>query len=173
MKIPAILIDANSFSKGNLREEIEDALSNDDLKFITSDGTRFDDELWRSATQFYISLKRIGAYVSVCANSVTQKTKEINRLGCVTSDDEHVIAVAITSGATVLVSDDKALANDFKNCRAIDQQTKCINNPCLGSKKSRKVVRSTARKRDVLASLGCAQCAARQCPCMHDEGPRC
>jgi hypothetical protein len=34
---------------------------------------------------------------------------------CLTSNDEHVVSLALTSGARVLFTDDQALSNDFRN----------------------------------------------------------
>ena len=162
----AILIDANSFSKGNMKQEIEDRLLSGELAAITSPGTRLERELSRAASQFYSNLRQAGRLIVICPRSVRNKTRQLKASNELESDDPHVVAVAITSAVNVLVSDDKPLAKDFKNCRKLDQQTRCRRNSHLGNKDTRKVIRKTTKQKDVDKFLCMASCGTTECPCI-------
>ena len=171
--IPAILIDSKSFSKGNLRVDIEDALVNKKLKLITSKGTLLDDELQAASMKFYIDLSRARVILSVCKVSVTQKINQFTNKISITSDDPHVLAVAVTSAATVLVSDDKDLANDFRASKNYDTAFDCVTNPCLKGNRTRKIIRRTTSQNDVNRFLALAVCRSLECPCIKSEVRRC
>lgn len=163
----AILIDANSFSKGKMRQEIEDKLLSGELVAITSLGTKLEDELLEANTQFYINLRRASRFITICPTSVENKIKQLEDNPNFKSDDPHMVAVAITSAVNVLVSLDEDLAKDFKNCRSLDQQTKCRNNNCLGKNvKTRKVIGKKTRPPDVNRFLRIARCRTKECPCI-------
>ena len=53
-------------------------------------------------------------------SEVTTKTQELRGKGLHRSDDPHVLALAIVSGARLLYSNDGALQRDFKDKRLID-----------------------------------------------------
>ena len=53
-------------------------------------------------------------------SDVDAKTLELRNEGLCTSDDPHVLALAIVSGARLLYSNDTALQQDFKNKSLID-----------------------------------------------------
>ena len=161
-----ILIDANSFSKGNLRQDIEEKLFSGELRAITSLDTKFDKELSKAASQFYSNLRRAYLFATVCNRSLKNKTRQLKKNPSLKSNDPHVVAVAITSAVNVLVSTDVKLAKDFKNCRKLDQQTPCRSNCHLGNNKSRKVIRKTTRQSDVRKFLCIASCKTTHCPCM-------
>ena len=52
---------------------------------------------------------------------VEAKTRELRRENVCRSNDPHVIALALISGARLLYSDDEALQNDFKTKNLIDK----------------------------------------------------
>lgn len=74
-----ILIDANSFSKGNLRQDIEEKLFSGELRAITSLDTKFDKELSKAASQFYSNLRRANLFATVCNRSVKNKTRQLKK----------------------------------------------------------------------------------------------
>ncbi len=54
-------------------------------------------------------------------NAVDTETNHIQSHGACESDDPHVIALAQVSGARLLYSNDRALQQDFKDKRLIDE----------------------------------------------------
>ena len=163
----AILIDANSFSRGNMRAEVADALCLKSLKAISSKDTILDDELWDAGAGLYRELLRNNKLIYVCTESVKKKTKQLKEI--VRSNDPHVIAVAIASSANILVSNDHALGDDFKNCKSLDQKTGCKPNKQLGRNKDRKIICKTTSRKDVLRLLSTASCKTNRCPCMETK----
>ena len=61
---------------------------------------------------------RYGRARSVLDEEVEDRASELRSEGVCTSDDEHVLALALVSGARLLYTNDTALIGDFKN-RAI------------------------------------------------------
>jgi predicted nucleic acid-binding protein len=53
-------------------------------------------------------------------DEIDVKTKALAQAGGYQSDDPHILALAIVTGARVLCSDDDALSADFKNKKLID-----------------------------------------------------
>jgi len=53
--------------------------------------------------------------------AVTQRERELKQNRLISSDDQHVLALAQLSGARLLFTNDKRLRRDFKNKRLIDQ----------------------------------------------------
>ena len=56
-----------------------------------------------------------GQLLQVSAERVGQQEQRVKRTGLCTSDDEHVLALALVSGARLLYTNDAALIADFKN----------------------------------------------------------
>ena len=54
-------------------------------------------------------------------SNVDAKTQELLNQGLYTSNDPHVLALAIVSGARLLYSNDADLQQDFKDKRLIDK----------------------------------------------------
>ena len=61
-----------------------------------------------------------GRIQQVRESKVGAKTKQLQDEGQCRSDDSHVLALAIVSGARLLYSNDAALQRDFKDKRLID-----------------------------------------------------
>ena len=58
---------------------------------------------------------RFGRARSVPDEEVDDRASELRSEGVCTSDDEHVLALALVSGARLLYTNDTALIGDFKN----------------------------------------------------------
>ena len=56
-----------------------------------------------------------GQLLQVSAEEVDQQERRIKRTGLCASDDEHVLALALVSGARLIYTNDAALIADFKN----------------------------------------------------------
>lgn len=68
-------------------------------------------------------LNRIGRVVSLTLdgrNAVKIETDALKNSGTCKSNDEHVIALAMVTGARLLCTDDRDLQDDFKNRELID-----------------------------------------------------
>ena len=61
------------------------------------------------------SALRYGRARSVADEEVENRASELRSDGVCTSDDEHVLALAMVSGARLLYTNDAALISDFKN----------------------------------------------------------
>lgn len=73
--------------------------------------------------KFTASLRRLdqsGAAKIFPDNEIDAKTQAIEQTGGYQSDDPHILALAIVTGARLLCSDDEALSADFKDKRLID-----------------------------------------------------
>ena len=78
------------------------------------------------AARWLQELDRAGRLTSVDDSSVDRRAASLRNLpagepGSCRSNDHHVIALAQISGARLLFSNDRALHQDFKNRRLIDQ----------------------------------------------------
>ena len=62
---------------------------------------------------------RYGRARSVTDEEVEDRANELHRRQVCTSDDMHVLALALVSGARLLYTNDAALIKDFKNRRII------------------------------------------------------
>ena len=83
-------------------------------------GGRLRDELNHNARLlgWLKSATRFGRVRLVSDDEVDDRAKRLRREGICTSNDEHVLALALVSGARLLYTNDNALIADFKN-RAI------------------------------------------------------
>ena len=61
------------------------------------------------------SATRFGRVRTVSDDDVDERAKRLRREGICTSNDEHVLALALVSGARLLYTNDNALIADFKN----------------------------------------------------------
>ena len=80
-------------------------------------GGRLREELGRTA-QWSKWLRTASLYGSVRAvidEDVNDRAEALRRNDICTSNDEHVIALALVSGARLLYTNDQALIDDFKN----------------------------------------------------------
>ena len=62
---------------------------------------------------------RYGRARSVMDEEVEDRANELRRREACTSDDTHVLALALVSGARLLYTNDAALIKDFKNRRIV------------------------------------------------------
>jgi len=68
--------------------------------------------------KWLVALERAGRLRSADATSLAREESRLRRSGSCISNDHHVLALAIVSGARTLATDDAELISDFKN-RAI------------------------------------------------------
>lgn len=78
-------------------------------------GGRLREELGRNASKWLKTASLYGRVRSVIDEDVNGRTEALRRNNICTSNDEHVIALALVSGARLLYTNDKALIEDFKN----------------------------------------------------------
>ena len=84
-------------------------------------GGRLRDELWGAGDrmrQWLIQLQNAGRLTTVDREEVDRVEQELRAsrgLASLTSDDEHVVALAMVSGARLLFTNDTLLSQDFKN----------------------------------------------------------
>jgi len=68
-----------------------------------------------AAARYLLRLFQAGRALRVPDGQLDAETRTVVTLGVCGSDDQHVIALARTSGARTLCSDDRALIGDFRN----------------------------------------------------------
>ena len=68
--------------------------------------------------RWFLEARRLGRRVRQIRESVI-KEAEVNLTGSVTSNDRHVLALALVSGVRLLFTDDRQLTNDFRNTDVI------------------------------------------------------
>jgi hypothetical protein len=80
-------------------------------------------ELARHAdvTRLLVRLEQAGRLRSVEASGLRQEEARLHAAGLCVSNDHHILALAILSGARTLATDDNGLADDFKNARIISR----------------------------------------------------
>lgn len=66
------------------------------------------------AARYLAGLSRAGRARLIPDPTIDSEQARVRQLGC-TSDDPHVLALARTSGARTLCTEDRALQRDFKN----------------------------------------------------------
>ena len=126
----ALIIDASVF--GELRSEVSKAVKNK-LKIVISEGGKLEKELRKAKPERFSEYKRtLRFYDEICNECVEEKIEQlelvdreaINRktTRLLRSNDSHVIALAIISGANVLVTADQDLQEDFGKCNSIDNR---------------------------------------------------
>jgi len=86
-------------------------------------GGRLVDELWRieSARRFVRTLQQAGRANLIDRAEVEVEEINVKRANLCQSNDLHVIALALVSGARTLCSRDAALHKDFKNPKLISK----------------------------------------------------
>jgi hypothetical protein len=68
-----------------------------------------------------VTLERAGRLRPADAEKLDIQARRLHAAGRCTSNDHHILALAIVSGARTLAPNDNALAADFKNKRIVDQ----------------------------------------------------
>ena len=72
--------------------------------------------------RWFLEARRLGRRVRQTRESMLFEVEE-QLIGRVTSDDQHVLALALVSGARLLFTDDRRLTNDFRNTDVISGPT--------------------------------------------------
>ena len=148
----AIIVDANSFGN-NLRHDIRQAITAGKVKVVIPGEGKFRDELRNSNSDLFVRYSGSGRFHYVCVKQVheicTRLTSSrciacrgLKKCKCIKSNDAHVIALAIVSGANVLVTNDKKLSNDFKRCTKIHRNYGGDSKLKLPEDNKRKVINS-------------------------------
>ena len=76
----------------------------------------------RNFGRWFREERRRGGRVRQTRNEIiSERQQALVRDGLPTSDDEHVLALALVSGARLLYSNDRRLKNDFLNARIIQE----------------------------------------------------
>ena len=68
-----------------------------------------------------VRLEQMGKLRSADPGKLRHEEQRLHATAICASNDPHVLALAIVSGARTLATDDNALASDFRNKRIIDQ----------------------------------------------------
>ncbi len=71
------------------------------------------------ARRYMRTLLEAGRALKYATEEVDAKENEVASTGLCRSDDPHVVALACVSGARVLYSEDKDLADDFRDTRLV------------------------------------------------------
>ena len=73
-------------------------------------------------TRWLAEARRLGGRVRQIRNeTISERQEALVRDGLRRSNDEHVLALALVSGARLLYSNDRKLKNDFRNIEIISQ----------------------------------------------------
>ena len=75
----------------------------------------------RRFLKWFETAVRYGRARSVIDEAVDDRAGELHRQGICKSDDEHVLALALVSGARLLYTNDPALIDDFGNREIVAQ----------------------------------------------------
>ena len=142
----AIILDTDSHGK-QLRDVVKQALYDRKVKIVLGKDTSLHREVSgknqnpkkKDEGRRYREFSRNKFYHFICGESVNKREKQLRKENCYTSTDPHIIALAIISGANILVSNDRELIDDFKGCAAIDARSDCL------SKKGRVIERKAIR----------------------------
>ena len=163
----ALIIDANCFSKGNMRSEVAIAIEGGKLIPIWSSGGQLESELKRANLNVYTIYAHKKKFFCVCDVCVQRKTAHLRSNGNLKSNDAHIVALALVSGANVLTTDDASLKYDFKDCDRIERSSNCRRRQ--GRRIPRKVIQSSTNSKDVNDLLSKASARYKHCPCHCDR----
>ena len=171
----AIIVDTNSFGR-QLRKKVKDALDKRKVKIVLGKGSNLESELQgkgvnpliRDEGRRYKEFNHKRFFHFICGKSVNRKEAHLLSKSLLKSNDAHVIALAIVSGANILVSNDTKLINDFKKCKTIDRGSNCI-------KRSDNIDRIVVKPgspddREVMRLLRKAKVKYECCECMINSG---
>ena len=124
-EVPALIIDANSFSEKKLSSEFKNLILKYDLLLVWSDDGQLSDELKSANKKRFVQHSIAGKFFCVCNTCVERKAEHLRNQNTLESNDHHIIALAIVSAANTIVTEDSKLVSDFKNCNKIDRWSKC------------------------------------------------
>ena len=113
-----IILDANLFGsfddpRNENMKPLHRWLSKQYGKIVYSDTPKLQDEWSRGGSRLLERLRQDGSLKLVASAEV--EVVESTLSGNIESDDEHIVALALVAGVRVLVSNDRALHQDFKN----------------------------------------------------------
>ena len=112
-----IILDANILGKFNdpHNEDMKPVhrwLSRQYGKVVYSDTPRLRDEWTQGGNYLLERLRQDGSLKLVSRSEVEKEQSQLE--GRIRSDDAHIVALALVAGVNVLVSNDQALHQDFK-----------------------------------------------------------
>jgi len=119
-----LILDANRFGEAlstppnpDYRPIIDWLTASTSAGMVVFGGTKFLREIDRStrARRWFIELQRAGRAKSIDRAAVDAEEKALRARGLCFSDDEHLVALARTSGARVFCTEDAALFKDVRN----------------------------------------------------------
>ncbi len=113
-----IILDANMFGRFDdpNNEDLKPVhrwLSKQYGKIVYSDTHTLRDEWKRGGSRLLERLRQDGSLKLVSKSDVEERRKSL--AGRIQSNDEHIVALALVAAVKVLVSNDQALHQDFKN----------------------------------------------------------
>lgn len=113
-----IILDANLFStfddpNNEDMKPVHRWLDKQNGKIVYSDTQRLRDEWERGGSRLLERLRQAGSLKLVSETEVEKVERSLE--GTIESDDEHIVALAIVAEVNVLVSNDRALHQDFKS----------------------------------------------------------
>lgn len=113
-----IILDANLLGKfddpqNEDKRPVHGWLSRQYGKIVYSDTSRLRAEWMRGGNVLLERLRQDGSLKLVSRADVEQMERSLE--GHIESDDEHIVALALVADVRVLVSNDKALHQDFKS----------------------------------------------------------
>jgi hypothetical protein len=113
-----IILDTNTFGKfkNPTDEDMEPVwkwLDSKNGKIVYSNTKKFEDEWERGGMNHLRDQMMRAGHLKLVSEGVEEKADELK--GKITSDDEHIIALALVAKVKVLVSDDIKLIRDFKD----------------------------------------------------------
>ena len=113
-----IILDANMFGRFDdpNNEDLKPVhrwLSKQYGKIVYSDTPTLRDEWKRGGSRLLERLRQDGSLKLVSRSDVEARRESL--AGRIQSNDEHIVALALVAAAKVLVSNDQALHQDFKN----------------------------------------------------------
>ena len=112
----AIILDANRIGK-NMREEVKEAILKDEgVKILIFKDGKLERELKgkrEHGGKWYKEYKNFKAFKYVCQRSVARKNRHLIQKELIESDDQHIIALALVTGANTLHTEDQKLIADF------------------------------------------------------------
>jgi len=166
----ALILDACLIG-GNMRQEVKEAVYNRIIKILIIKGGKLERELKgnrKAGGAVYKEYAMNGFFHFICEDSVTKKYNHLLNKGLIKSDDQHIVALALVSGANILHTEDKCLISDFINCNQIEKNTNCISS---NHNPKRKVIKSKSpNSRNTMRLLREAEVKFDKCECIINGG---
>jgi hypothetical protein len=161
----AIILDANRIGR-NMREEVKTAIHDRGVKILIFSGGKLETELKgrreRGGTR-YREYAKNGFFHYICKTSVVRKNNHLIERNLIDCNDQHIIALALVSGANTLHTEDNSLICNFHNCQQIDESSDCISgrpHPQRRVIKANSPISKETRRLLLLAeaNFGCCEC---------------